>query len=589
MSDQDIKTALGRRSIVMVGLMGCGKSSVGRRLAMRLGLPFVDADEEIERSAQKSIVEIFEDHGETYFRDGERRVLARLLNDGPQVIATGGGAFLNAETRAKIREAGVSVWLRADLPVLMKRVTRRDTRPLLRTADPEATMRALMEARYPVYAEADLTVESRDVAHDLIVTEVLDGLRRHPLMHAPDGAPPPFRAMPADAGILSRGVSAALAHVRQPEALPLRTVDVPLPGRAYDVLIGPGLVPKAGALVAERLGRRRCGIVTDSTVASFHLATLEASLREAELHAGTLVLPAGERTKSFRELGPLCEGLLAMGLERGDLVVAFGGGVIGDLAGFAASILRRGVRFVQVPTTLLAQVDSSVGGKTGINTAQGKNLIGTFHQPSLVLADTGVLTTLPARQMRAGYAEVVKYGLLGDAAFFGWLEANWRGLFGNDGAALASAIETSVRAKAAIVLRDETETGDRALLNLGHTFGHALEAWTGYSSRLLHGEGVAIGMALATRLSERQGWCPAGTADRVTAHLAAVGLPTRIGDIPGREPPDADALMAAMAQDKKVKDGRLTFIMVRDVGAAFVTRDLEPETVRAFLAAEIAR
>ena len=253
-----------------------------------------------------------------------------------------------------------------------------------------------------------------------------------------------------------------------------RSVHVPLGARSYDVLIGPGLLAAAGRLVTARFARARCGIVTDENVARLHLPALEAGLRAENRLAGTIVLPTGEATKGFRELGPLCERLLQMGLERGDLVVAFGGGVIGDLAGFAASILRRGVAFVQVPTTLLAQVDSSVGGKTGINTPQGKNLIGTFHQPALVIADSDVLATLPARELRAGYAEVAKYGLLGDAAFFAWLEANWRAVLGGDSEALTRAIETSVEAKAAIVARDETETGDRALLNLGHTFCHAL-------------------------------------------------------------------------------------------------------------------
>jgi len=592
MSDNYIRIALGQRSIVMVGLMGCGKSSVGRRLAQRLGLPFIDADDEIERSAQKSIADIFTEHGEAYFRDGERRVLARLLGNGSQVIATGGGAFLNPETRAKIKGAGISVWLKAELPVLMKRVHKRDTRPLLRTADPEGTMRALMAARYPIYAQSDLTVESRDVAHEQIVHEVIDALRRYPgLYPAAQSAPHLMNAVPNDPKILGRGVTSAIANARAsdvPRAIaPPRLVPVPLPGRAYDVVIGPGLVSETGRMVTERLGARKCAVVTDVNVAKYHLAVLEASLRAAGLHAGTITLPAGEQTKSFRELGPLCEGLLAMGLERGDLVVAFGGGVIGDLAGFAASILRRGVRFVQVPTTLLAQVDSSVGGKTGINTPQGKNLIGTFHQPSLVIADTTVLTTLPEREMRAGYAEVAKYGLLGDAAFFGWLESKASGLFGNDTAALTDAIETSVKAKAAIVLRDEHETGDRALLNLGHTFGHALEAWTGFSHRLLHGEGVAIGMCLAFRLSEQLGYCATGTAARVTAHLGGVGLPTRIGAIPVNETADPDRLMVLMAQDKKVKDGRMTFIMARGIGEAFITREIEPPVVRAFLAHEI--
>lgn len=368
-----------------------------------------------------------------------------------------------------------------------------------------------------------------------------------------------------------------------------RTVGVALGDRAYDVLIGPGLLAKAGALIAARLGKVKCGIVTDENVACHHLAALESSLKVAGLTANSIILKPGEATKSFRELGPLCENLLEMGLERGDIVVPFGGGVVGDLAGFAAGILRRGIRFVQVPTSLLAQVDSSVGGKTGINTPQGKNLIGVFHQPSLVIADTDVLTTLPAREMRAGYAEVAKYGLLGDAQFFGWLEKNWQGVLANGGPPLAHAIETSVRAKAAIVARDETETGDRALLNLGHTFGHALEAWTGYSDRLLHGEGVAIGMAQAFRFSEELGLCPKGSAARVARHLKAAGLPTQIRDIPdgpgGKA--DADELLRLMGQDKKVRAGKLTFILVNEIGQAFVSRDVPPDKVRDFLVREI--
>ncbi len=365
-----------------------------------------------------------------------------------------------------------------------------------------------------------------------------------------------------------------------------RIVPVSLGARSYDVLIGPDLLSEAGRLIATRLGKGKCAVVTDENVARHHLPALEASLKAEGRLRGSIVLPAGEATKSFRELGPLCERLLELGVERGDMVVAFGGGVIGDLAGFAAGILRRGVRFVQIPTSLLAQVDSSVGGKTGINTPQGKNLIGVFHQPVLVIADTNVLTTLPEREMRAGYAEVAKYGLLGDAAFFGWLENNWRSVFGNDTATLTRAIETSVKAKAAIVERDEHETGDRALLNLGHTFGHALEAWTGYSSRLLHGEGVSIGMCLAYRLSEELGLCPQGSAKRVTAHMKAVGLPSRINEIPGGKA-DATELVRLMGQDKKIRDGKLTFILVRDVGQAYVTQDVTAGRVTEFLAKEI--
>ncbi len=550
-----LRDRLGSRSIVLVGLMGCGKSSIGKRLAARLGLPFVDADDEIEKAAAKTINEIFADHGEAHFREGERKVIARLLNNGPQVLATGGGAFMHAETRKRIKETSISVWLRADLPVLMRRVSKRDTRPLLRDGNPEATMRKLIEARYPVYAEADLTVESREEPHDLIVNEIIGRL---------DALP-------------------ALAVKRTAAA---QIVPVQLGPRSYDVLIGAGLLRNAGSLIASRLGRVKCGVVTDENVARHHLAALEDSLRAEGLFAGSIVLKPGEATKSFRELAPLCERLLEMGLERGDVVVPFGGGVIGDLAGFAAGILRRGVRFVQIPTSLLAQVDSSVGGKTGINTPQGKNLIGVFHQPNLVIADTDVLSTLPMREMRAGYAEVAKYGLLGDEAFFSWLEGHWQGVFGNSGPELVQAIETSVEAKAAIVARDETETGDRALLNLGHTFGHALEAWTGYSNRLLHGEGVAIGMCLAFRFSEEQGLAPSGSAARVTQHLRNVGLPTAINDIPGGRA-DPDELLRLMRQDKKVQQGKLTFILARAIGQAFIARDVSPEAVHAFLAREI--
>ena len=343
---------------------------------------------------------------------------------------------------------------------------------------------------------------------------------------------------------------------------------------------------RAGELLVARLGKARAAIVTDENVARHHLPALEASLAAVGRHAGTIVMPPGEATKSFAELGRLSEALLGLKLERGDVIVALGGGVIGDLAGFAASILRRGIRFVQIPTSLLAQVDSSVGGKTGINTPQGKNLIGVFHQPSLVIADTDTLKTLPPREMRAGYAEVVKYGLLGDAGFFAWLEQAHDGIFSYDQETLVAAIETSVKAKAAIVARDEHETGDRALLNLGHTFGHALEAWTGYSDRLLHGEGVAIGMCLAFRFSESLGLCPGGTAERVSRHIAATGLPTKLSDIPGGKA-DAAELVRLMGQDKKVKDGRLTFILVRNIGEAFVSRDVDEATVQGFLEREI--
>ncbi len=356
------------------------------------------------------------------------------------------------------------------------------------------------------------------------------------------------------------------------------TVHVDLPGRAYDIHIGPGLLDKAGAFLTGLSGRRHVCIVTDQNVADLHLAQLQTGLAEAGLTSEALALPPGEATKCWAELERTVEWLLAQRVERGDVVVAFGGGVIGDLAGFAAAILRRGVRFVQIPTSLLAQVDSSVGGKTGINSPSGKNLIGAFHQPSLVLADTALLGTLTPRDFLAGYGEVVKYGLLGDATFFDWLETEGPALAAGDMAARVRAVKRSCQMKADIVQRDETEQGDRALLNLGHTFCHALEAATGYSDRLLHGEGVAIGCALAFELSARMGLCSQEDPSRVRAHLRDMGMKVDIADIPG-DLPDAAGLLDLMGQDKKVKDGKLRFILVRGIGDAFITSDVPRDKV----------
>lgn len=360
------------------------------------------------------------------------------------------------------------------------------------------------------------------------------------------------------------------------------TVHVDLPGRAYNVHIGPGLIARSGAEISGLLNRKRVAVVTDENVAALHLEALRAGLADAGVDMVSLSLPAGEATKSWEPLQQTVGWLLDQKVERGDVVVAFGGGVIGDLVGFAAAIMRRGVRFVQIPTSLLAQVDSSVGGKTGINAQQGKNLIGAFHQPSLVLADTEVLGSLTARDFLAGYGEVVKYGLLGDADFFEWLEENGPHIASGDMAARVEAVRRSVQMKADIVARDETEQGDRALLNLGHTFGHALEAATGYSDRLLHGEGVAIGCALAFELSARMGLCSQECPSRVREHLKAMGMKTDLKDIPG-DLPAADELVALMAQDKKVVHGQLRFILARGIGESFVTADVPSDAVKEVL------
>lgn len=376
------------------------------------------------------------------------------------------------------------------------------------------------------------------------------------------------------------GQSADPSTSRGPER-----VNVSLGTRSYDIVVGKGLLRTAGAEIAAVLNRPQTVIVTDENVARHHLATLEASLSAAGVTHQPIVLAPGEGTKSFATLEHLLDQLLDARVERGDMIIALGGGVIGDLTGFAASVLRRGVDFIQAPTTLLAQVDSSVGGKTGINCRHGKNLIGSFHQPRLVVADTGALATLPARELRAGYAEVVKYGLINDAPFFDWLETGGDAVLGLEDAAITRAVVTSCRAKAAIVADDEREAGRRALLNLGHTFGHALEAETGFSSRLLHGEAVALGLGLAFDLSVALGQSTRDDAARVKAHLSAHGLPMTARDLDADL--TVDALMAHMAQDKKVRAGRITFVLPCGIGQTRLQDDVDDRAVRSVLAAFI--
>ena len=549
--DPDPATPSDRRSVVLVGMMGAGKTSVGKRLAARLGLPFVDADDEIEAGARMTIPEIFEKFGEPYFRDGERRVIARVLAAGPCVLSTGGGAYMNASTRETIARTGVSIWLKPDFDVLLRRVRKRSNRPLLQTPDPEGTLRRLLEERSPTYALADITIGSQDGPHEVVVERIVAALEQH--------VPIP----------------------------PNRKVRVDLGQRAYDIEIGEGLIENAGPRIAAMFPRARAAIVTDENVAAHWLEPLRASLASAGIESAAIVCPPGETTKSYAHFARVCDALIGARIERRDIVIALGGGVIGDLAGFAAATLRRGVDYVQIPTSLLAQVDSSVGGKTAINSPLGKNLIGAFHQPRLVLADAGALRTLPTREFRAGYAEVAKYGLIDDRDFFEWLEANWREIF-SGGPARAQAIAVSCAAKARVVASDETEQGARALLNLGHTFGHALEALAHYDPAILvHGEGVAVGMACAFRFSQTLGVCQGQDVVRVERHLQAVGLPTRIQDIPGLRV-DPAALLESMRQDKKVERGRLTFILARGIGQSYIAKDVPEAEALRFLEGELA-
>jgi shikimate kinase/3-dehydroquinate synthase len=531
-------------SIVLVGLMGAGKTSIGRRLAARLGLPFRDADREIELAAGCTIAELFERFGEREFRDGERRVIRRLLSGDPIVLAFGGGAFMDADTRATTRREAISIWLRCRLPELLRRVANRTHRPLLTGQNHADVLQRLMTIRHPVYAEADIVVDCSDNSPETTTTQVLKALF--------DFRPP-------------RRLSLALA------------------GAGYDVVVGEDLLTSAGALLAPVLPQKRAVVVTDTTVAALHLPALLRGLHATAIETRTITVPPGEASKSLACYGEVVEQLLAGGMERRTAVIALGGNVVGDLAGFAAATTLRGLPFVQVPTTLLAQADSSVGGKVGLNTRYGKNLLGAFYQPRMVLVDTATLATLPRRELGAGYAELVKAGLIGDAAFFTWCETNGAALIGGDRDIQAEAILRACAFKAQVVGDDEREEkpdGGRALLNLGHTFGHALEAELGYGT-ILHGEGVAVGMGLAFRLSAALGLCTAADADRVIAHLTAVGVPAELAHLNRRL--SAKRLIGHMRHDKKTRDGKLTFVLARGIGAAVTRNDVPGEAVETVL------
>ena len=533
------------RSIVLVGLMGAGKTSIGRRLAARLGLPFRDADDEIELAAGCTIPEIFARFGEPAFRDGERRVIRRLLAGDPMVIAFGGGAFIDPATRALTRESAVSIWLRCSLPTLVRRVATRDNRPLLAHGEHEATLRRLMDIRYPIYAEADVIVDCGDEPPESTTSDVMDALSTWQ---------------------------------------PPRRLTVSLSTTSYDVVIGDGLLQRAGALLAPVLPQKRAIVVTDKTVAALHLKTLTDGLAETGFSTTHIDVPSGEATKSLEIWAGVVDQMLEQRVERRTAVIALGGGVVGDLAGFAAAATLRGLPFVQVPTTLLSQVDSSVGGKTAVNTRLGKNLVGAFYQPKAVLADTGTLATLPIRELRAGYAEIVKAGLIGDADFFDWCEQFGTSVVGGDRDAQAEAILRACAFKAAVVGDDEREekpNDGRALLNLGHTFGHALEADYGYDGGLLHGEGVAVGLGLAFKLSARLGHCSLSDAERVVAHVAATGLPADLAMLNRRF--SAATLIGHMRRDKKVRDGALTFVLTRGIGQAFTSADVPTDMVTELL------
>ncbi len=531
------------QSIVLVGLMGAGKTAIGKRLAARVGLPFFDGDQEIEQAAGITISEIFQKHGEAHFRAGEKRVIQRLLSQGPIVLAPGGGAFLDPDTRDLIRERAVSVWLNCPVPVLINRVRGRGHRPLLTGGDPSEILQKLSAERNPIYALADIMIHGSEDPPEVTTEKVLEALETH---------------------------------------VPIRRIKICLSQTDYDVVIGTNLLPRAGALMRPAMPSSRCVVITDETVASLHLQEFQQSMLDLGIIHDTIVVPPGETSKSIDAWSSLVNGLLARKVDRTTTIVALGGGVIGDLAGFVAAATLRGLPFIQIPTTLLAQVDSSVGGKTGINSQYGKNLIGAFHQPRLVLADTGVLASLPIRERRAGYAEILKAGLIADASLFEWCEINAHRLLSGDLTCLSEAVAKAVSFKAKVVEDDEREerpSNGRALLNFGHTFAHALEAEAGYSGDLLHGEAVAIGLVLATQLSADLGYCPREDVARIANHLSQAELPIRINAM------RAENILSHMKQDKKNRDGKLSFVLTHGFGKAFTDSSVPEEKVRAVLLA----
>lgn len=533
-------------NIVLVGLMGAGKTSVGKILARRLGKTFYDSDHEVERTTGVKIPVIFEIEGESGFRARESRVIADLVKQGNIVLATGGGAVLSEHNRRLLSGHGVVVYLRATPHDLWLRTRHDKNRPLLQTADPLAKLQELFEQRDPLYREiADVVIDTGSQSVNSLAHRLASRLSHH-------------TAGRIDCDDMKRSSTQMNMH----------TLEVALGDRSYPIHIGAGLLDQA-ELIAARLPQKKAAIVTNDVVGPLYLERLQKAFSACGVQTVSIVLPDGEEHKNWQTLNRIFDALLAHRCERQTALVALGGGVVGDIAGFAAAVFQRGMPFVQVPTTLLAQVDSAVGGKTAINHPAGKNMIGAFYQPLAVVADIATLGTLPDRELSAGLAEVIKYGAIGDIGFFEWLEENIDRLVARDADALAHAVEMSCRAKAAIVALDEREGGPRALLNFGHTFGHAIEAGLGYGV-WLHGEAVAAGMVIAARLSQTLGYVEESDVSRLRALLQRAKCPV---DMPELGP---DRYLELMGHDKKVAGGKIRYVLLRKLGEAFVTEAPEP-------------
>jgi shikimate kinase / 3-dehydroquinate synthase len=537
-------------NIFLVGLMGAGKTTIGRLLARRLDMTFIDSDHEIEARTGATIPWIFEIEGEASFRRREADVIRELTAQNGIVLATGGGAVLNPDSRALLAERGTVIYLRASVSSILQRTAHDKNRPLLQTADPRKKLEDLTAQREPLYREiADMVIDTGRPNVQSMVQTILDQL---------------------EADNAAREQANAKTTMNEQACISL---NVELGDRSYPIAIGRGLLDDASLLNRHIGGSGKVAIVTNTTVAPLYLDKVAGPLRAAGREVVPIILRDGEEFKTWESLNEVFDALLANKCDRKTTLVALGGGVIGDMTGFAAATYMRGVPFVQIPTTLLAQVDSSVGGKTGINHPLGKNMIGAFYQPRAVIADTATLDTLPDRELSAGLAEVIKHGAILDAAFFDWIEANIGKLVARDHAALAHAIARSCEIKADVVARDEREGGLRAVLNFGHTFGHAIEAGAGYGA-WLHGEAVAAGMVMAAELSALMGHLKKNEVARVRDLIQRGGLPTKGPALA------AERLVELMAVDKKASKGRTRFVLLESIGRAALPVDVDERLVR---------
>jgi 3-dehydroquinate synthase len=543
-------------NIFLVGLMGAGKTTVGRALAKRLNKRFVDSDHEIEARTGASIPLIFEIEGEASFRQREAEVIRDLTSQDDLVLATGGGAILNADSRQLLHSRGTVIYLRASINAILQRTSHDKNRPLLQTADPRKTVEELFRIREPLYNEiADIVIDTGRPNVQFLMQSILAQLDKTPQKPAGSLATASSDHRVAEISMPSESlVSSDISTIH---------LQVDLGERSYPITIGQALLADKNTVAAQIEGKR-VAIVTNTIVAPLYLEQLTQTLQAAGKQVVSVVLPDGEEEKNWASLMKVFDMLLTEKCDRKTTLIALGGGVIGDLTGLAAATYMRGVPFVQIPTTLLSQVDSSVGGKTGINHPLGKNMIGAFYQPQAVVADTSTLNTLPARELSAGLSEVIKHGAIIDAPFFDWIETNIEKLVAKDPAALAYAIQRSCEIKADVVRQDEREGGLRAILNFGHTFGHAIEAGMGYGV-WLHGEAVGCGMVMAAELSQRLGYIDASTKTRIAALVQAAGLPTIAPDL------GVQRWLELMEVDKKNEGGQIKFILLKPLGKTVIT------------------